>query len=58
MYKGRNQGCSTLWEEPNQSPTYLDSAYKLLLRQDLHAHALKNRTKALNLNQEHMVRQI
>lgn len=58
MYKGRNLGCSTIWEEPNKSPIYIDSAYKQLLRQDLQAHALKNKTKALYLNQEHMVRQI
>lgn len=34
----------------HQSPEYLDSAYKLLLRQDLKVSALKNRTKLLNIN--------
>ena len=58
MDKGRNQGSSTLWEEPHKKPTYIDSAYKELLRQNLKASALMNRTKVLNYNQQHIVKKI
>jgi hypothetical protein len=48
----------TVWEQGKRSPIYLDSAYKQLLREDFKANALRNRTKALNNDQEHLLKQI
>lgn len=57
MLKGRNE-INSVWTNSKQTPIYLDSAFKQLRRQEHKAVALKNRTKVLELNQDHIMRQI
>ncbi len=49
---------SSPWNTSTQSPIYLDTAYRELVRQEHKAAALKNRTKVLLINQDHILKQV
>jgi hypothetical protein len=49
---------SSPWKASMQSPIYLDTAYRELVRQEHKAAALKNRTKVLYINQDHILKQV